>query len=117
MKVWAVVTGVLALGGAVAGAGLLAVRAQAKADSTTNALAMAERPTAVSRPSTSAATAAGPATPTTPAASSAPAAASAAVPAPVSPDALPRAITFHQTNTYNGAIVYVPDGCHDSYDL
>jgi hypothetical protein len=39
------------------------------------------------------------------------------MPPPVTPDALPRAITFHQTNTYNGAIVFVPDGCHDRYDL
>src|SRR4051812_29015625 len=40
-----------------------------------------------------------------------PQAASAAVPAPVSPESLPRAVTFHQTTTYNGAVVYVPDGC------
>jgi|GEM_PF-990081 len=118
MKIWAVVTGVLALCGVVGGAGLLAVRAQANADSTTNALAMAERlapaahtpspPSATARPALPVASAA---------AANSPAAASADVPAPVSLDALPRAITFHQTNTYNGAIVYVPDGCHDRYDL
>jgi len=111
MKIWAVMTGVLALGGAVAGAGLLAVRAQANADSTTNALAMAERPTPASRTPPPASAAA----PAAPSAADPPA--SAAVPAPVSPEALPRALTFHQTNTYNGAIVYVPDGCHDRYDL
>jgi hypothetical protein len=32
-------------------------------------------------------------------------------------DALPPALKFRQTNTYNGAIVYVPEGCHDTYDL
>ena len=32
-------------------------------------------------------------------------------------DALPPALSFRQTNTYNGAIVYVPEGCHDTYDL
>ena len=122
MKVWAVLTGVLALASAVAGAGLLAVRAQANADSLTNALALAERPTPASRtapgsaatpvatPPSASVSASLPATPAL-------AAPSAAAPAPVSLDALPRSITFHQTNTYNGAIVYVPDGCHDSYDL
>jgi hypothetical protein len=78
----------------------------------TNALAMAERPAPISRTSPSAARGA----PPTPSAFH-PAATAAAEPAPVPLDALPRAITFHQTNTYNGAIVYVPDGCHDSYDL
>lgn len=116
MKVWAVLTGVLALAGAVAGAGLLAVRAQANADSLTNALAMAERPTSASRTPPAASAATPGATPPSVGVRP-PAAPSAAAPAPVSLEALPRAITFHQTNTYNGAIVYVPDGCHDSYDL
>ena len=111
MKVWAVVTGVVALCGAVAGAGLLAVRAQANADSMTNALAMAERPTPASRPSPPASA------PAVPSAGSSAAVAAAAMPGPVPLDALPRALTFRQTNTYNGAIVYVPEGCHDSYDL
>jgi hypothetical protein len=110
MKIWAVMTGVLALSGAVAGAGLLAVRAQANADSTTNALAMAERSPPPSRTPPSAALASA-------SASSPPAVASAEMPAPVPLDALPRAITFRQTNTYNGAIVYVPEGCQDRYDL
>src|SRR4051812_25125953 len=50
-------------------------------------------------------------------ASATPQAASAAVPAPVSPESLPRAVTFHQTTTYNGAVVYVPDGCQGAYDV
>jgi hypothetical protein len=111
MKVWALATGVLALVGAVAGAGLLAVRAQANADSMTNALALAERPTPASRTPPSASASA------VPSAGSPPAVASAEIPPPVSLDALPPVITFRQTNTYNGAVVYVPEGCHDSYDL
>jgi hypothetical protein len=110
MKIWAVMTGVLALCGAVAGAGLLAVRAQANADSMTNALTMAERSTPVSRTAPSTA-------PALASAGSSPAVASAEMPAPVPLDALPRAVTFRQTNTYNGAIVYVPEGCQDRYDL
>jgi hypothetical protein len=118
MKIWAVATGVLALCGAVAGAGLLAVRAQANADSMTNALAMAERSTPASpTPPSGSAPALASAAPALASAESKPDVASAEMPAPVPLDALPRAITFRQTNTYNGAIVYVPEGCHDRYDL
>lgn len=41
----------------------------------------------------------------------------AGVPAPVSPEQLPRAVSFRQTTTYNGAVVYVPDGCQGAYDV
>lgn len=108
MKTWAVATSLLAIVGAVAGSTLLAMRAQANADSSTAALALAERTTPKARPIPRAPDSAKPA---------AAAQASASVPAPVSPDALPSVITFRQTNTYNGAIVYVPQGCHDTYDL
>ncbi|MES1183812.1 MAG: hypothetical protein ABUL60_08345 [Myxococcales bacterium] len=110
MKLWVVATSAVAIAGAVGVAGLLAVGAQANADSSTAALALAERtspkPPASARAAVS----------TTPAASP-PSAASAEVPAPVSLEALPRVVTFRQTNTYNGAIVYVPEGCRETYDL
>jgi len=105
MKLWAVATSLLAIAAAVAVAGGLAVRAQANADRSTAALALAERVTPRAPASLSAPASAAPA----PAASnSAPA---------VALEALPPALTFHQTHTYNGAIVYVPEGCHDTYDV
>lgn len=106
MKAWAVATGLFGVGGAAAVAVLLAMQAQANADSSTAALALAERttPKATATGAPSAKPAAAPT-------------ASANVPAPVSPDALPSVVTFRQTNTYNGAIVYVPQGCHDTYDV
>ena len=104
MKAWAVATSVLAVGGALAASGLLAIRAQANADSSTAALALAERTTAKPTATASVRAAAAPQ-------------ASAHAPAPVSPDTLPAVVTFRQTNTYNGAIVYVPHGCQDTYDV
>lgn len=106
MRAWAVATGLLGVGGTAAVAVLLAMQAQANADSSTAALALAERTT--------------PRVTATPTVSAKPAAAppvSANVPPPVSPDALPSVVTFRQTNTYNGAIVYVPQGCNDEYDV
>ena len=107
MRTWAVAAGLLGLGGAVVAAALIGQRAQASAEGLSNALAIAERITPSSAPRAASAVPAATATP--------PAAASAA--APVSLESLPRAVSFHQTNTYNGAVVYVPDGCHDAYDV
>jgi len=105
MKLWQVATSLLAIAAAVAAAGGLAVRAQANLDSSTAALALAERTTPKAPPTVARALAAPPA------------ASSAGVPAPVSPEALPKALSFRQTNTYNGAIVYVPEGCRGNYDV
>lgn len=139
MKAWAALTCVLALGGAVSVAVVLANSGSSTAENLAVTLAMAERPVA-------AATARAPITPAAPSAaapapapaaapppgpaSKAPAPSAAAVaapavaapaahaePAPMALDALPPALKFRQTNTYNGAIVYVPEGCHDTYDL
>ncbi len=117
MKAWAVAVGVSTLGSAIVGTALLGMRTQASADGLGNALASAEPPATVASTQASV-----PAAGTAPAAATAPAlpaaaAAVASVPAPVSPDALPQAVSFKQTSTYNGAPVYVPDGCHGSYDL
>jgi hypothetical protein len=108
MKVWAVATSLLAVVATVAVAVLLAMRAQANSDSSTAALALAERTT----PKTQASF-----TPAVSAQAAIIPPASASATAPVSLDALPRVISFRQTNTYNGAIVYVPEGCQGSYDL
>jgi hypothetical protein len=118
MKAWALATGVFAAGATAALAVLLAMQAQANADASTGALVLAERAAPVAAKS-SATSAAAPATPP-PSAPALPALApqtSADSPAPASPEAPPHAIGFRQTNTYNGAIVYVPQGCQGSYDL
>jgi hypothetical protein len=107
MKTWVVATGLLGLlGAAVAVVVLMGMRTMASADALTRDLAMADS-VQVAKPATASSSAAVPAA----------AQVSASAPAPVSPEALPRVVTFHQTNTYNGAIVYVPDGCHDTYDV
>ncbi|HKY38989.1 MAG TPA: hypothetical protein VJN18_23785 [Polyangiaceae bacterium] len=49
--------------------------------------------------------------------SAAPAAPSATGPAPVTPESLPATPSFRQTNTYNGNVVFVPEGCQGPYDL
>ena len=50
-------------------------------------------------------------------ASAAPAVPSATAPAPVTPESLPATPRFRQTNTYNGNVVFVPEGCQGPYDL
>ena len=40
-----------------------------------------------------------------------------AEPAPISPESLPATPRFRQTNTYNGNVVFVPEGCRGSYDV
>ena len=113
MKVWQVLTCVLALGGAVGAAVLLANSGSSTAENLAATLAMAEQPVAAATARTPAAPAAPSAIPAAPV----PAPTSPASAAPVALDALPPALKFQQTNTYNGAIVYVPEGCHDTYDL
>ncbi|HEX2875494.1 MAG TPA: hypothetical protein VHP33_29785 [Polyangiaceae bacterium] len=136
MKPLAVATCVLALGGAVSVAVVLANSGSSTAENLAATLAMAERPVAAATARATAAAAAPSAPAATPAtaasapAAPAPSAAAAAAPAVAAPaahssaepkpmalDALPPALSFRQTNTYNGAIVYVPEGCHDTYDL
>jgi hypothetical protein len=94
----------LAIGGAVAVTALMGLRAQASADGISSARVLAER----SIPATAASTSA---------AARAAQAAVTSAPAPVSPEALPRVVSFRKTATYNGAPVYVPEGCHDAYDV
>jgi hypothetical protein len=105
MNRWLLATG-LAIGGAVAVTALMSLRAQASADGLSSARVLAERSAPAAAPSTAAANSA-----------RAPAAAAASAPAPVSPEALPRVVSFRKTGTYNGAPVYVPEDCHDAYDL
>lgn len=111
MKAWAVAVGILAAGGALVGAAALGMRAQANAESESNALVLAERASlgsakraAEAAPVPPASVAPPPATP--PPATPPPAAKSANEP-----------LSFRQTVTYNGAPVYVPEGCNQSYDL
>lgn len=109
MKGLAIAAGLFVAVGVVIGAGLVALRAQASAESLTGALVAAElkaRPTGA-RPNS------GPVQSATPAPAPAPAAAaSAPLPAPVA-----GRVTFRQTNTFNGNVVYVPEGCSGAYDL
>jgi hypothetical protein len=105
MKAWALAVAFLAVAGALAVAVLAGMRAQTSAEHATNALVRAER------------------------AAPAPAAAPKAVPAPsavasvapsapsATPSAPPGSVTFRKTATYNGAAVYVPEGCHGAYDV
>lgn len=36
---------------------------------------------------------------------------------PLTPDALPKSVSYRKTITYNGAPVFVPEDCHGSYDV
>jgi hypothetical protein len=96
MRGWAVAAGAIAALGAVVGAGLLALRAQASAELLTSALVAAElknRPARIRAPA-----------PVQP-------------PASASVGTAPQALSFRQTSTYNGSVVYVPEGCSGSYDV
>lgn len=106
MKTWAVAASLLALVGAAVGlVVLMGMPTMATAGAISHELAALDSVDVMKRRSASAS-------------ASPPAqAASSDVPAPVSPDALPRAVSFHQTTTYNGAVVYVPDGCQGAYDV
>lgn len=106
MKIWAFAGGLLAVGGALAAAVLAGLHAQANAESATNALVLAER--APKAPSTATHSAA-------PIATTAPVVAPPPVTAP-SPAAADSP-KFRKTATYNGAAVYVPEGCQGAYDV
>ncbi len=119
MKVWALAASLLGVGGVVAGAVVLSgVQVRSQVNAFTDGLAPAEvvTPARSAPPIAAAAPAAGSA-PAVSASAATPAASAPSIPAPVSPEALPRAVSFHQTNTYNGAVVYVPDGCQGAYDV
>jgi hypothetical protein len=123
MKVWALAAGFTALGGAILAAGFAGMRAQASAESATNALVLAERaaPKASVKAATSApipaatvaAVAASAPSSVASVAPAVPAAAAKILPATPAPDAL----SFRKTSTYNGAVVYVPSGCQGAYDV
>ena len=124
MKLWAVAAAFTALGGAMLTAGFLGMRAQASAESATNALVLAER--AAPKPSTpGAAPAPIPATSAASAvtavavaaASVAPAAQTAAAAKDTPATDAPTRVSFRKTSTYNGAVVYVPSGCQGPYDV
>jgi hypothetical protein len=103
MKAWTVMVALVALSGAVVGAGLLGLRAQASAESASNALVLAEREAqAKSKADAAAAPEKAPDVPTT---------------RSIDLDALSPSVTFRQTSTYNGAPVYVPEGCRGAYDV
>jgi hypothetical protein len=97
MKAWAAAVALVALACAVVGAGVLGSRAQLQAEGLTASLAKAERN---AKP-----------------APAAPSASTANEPRPVALDALPAVPRFRQTNTYNGNVVFVPEGCRGAYDL
>jgi hypothetical protein len=103
MKAWAFAVGILGVGGALVGAAALGMRAQANAESASNALVLAERASVTSAKRAEV---------------SAPAPAPQPVETPPTPAAkAPSApLSFRQTVTYNGAPVYVPEGCSQSYD-
>jgi hypothetical protein len=109
MKGWAIAAGLVAASGALVVAGLAAVRAQASAEQLTGALVAAElraRPAEPARPA---------APLPAPPASVAPAASAALPSAAVSAASSP--VSFRQTNTYNGNVVYVPEDCSGDYDV
>jgi hypothetical protein len=114
MRGWAIAAGLVTASGALIVAGLAAVRAQASAERLTGALVAAElraRPTEPAAVAAAVAAAASPA-PAPPPGASAP---TADAPAPT-PPALPP-VSFRQTNTYNGNVVYVPTDCAADYDV
>jgi hypothetical protein len=102
MKVWTVLAALAALASAVLGAAFIATRAAATSSSATAALVLDAR---------------------NPKPESARAAASAErAPEPVTPESLAVAepatpVSFRQTSTFGGAVVYVPDGCQGPYDV
>jgi hypothetical protein len=98
----AIVVGSLAVGSALVVAAALGVRAQASAESASNALVLAERASL---------DAAKQALSARRAAAAPPSVAPVAEPPPSAP------ARFRQTSTYNGAPVYVPEDCHGPYDV
>lgn len=109
MSRWALAVGVVALGGALVGAAALGLRAQANAESASNALVLAER-ASLDEAKQSASGRSGAAAEPPPTAAAPPSAAAPAALPPASP-------SFRQTSTYNGAPVYVPEDCRGPYDV
>jgi hypothetical protein len=101
MKVWTATLALIALGGVVFGAAFAATRWRAGGQGISGALANA--------PPSEKSLQAHSQTPGT--------ASAAAEPAPISPESLASTPSFRQTNTYNGNVVFVPEGCHGPYDL
>jgi len=107
MKGVAIAAGLVAASGALIVAGFAAVRAQASAEQLTGALVAAElraRPAEPTKPAAAAA-------------QSAPAVAGVSAPAPAAVAPAPSPVSFRQTNTYNGNVVYVPHDCATEYDV
>lgn len=114
MKASALVLAFGAIAAAIVTAAFLGMRAQANAESASNALVMAERRSLsaqAGRPPAPAAPSAIPA-PSTAAVPSTVAVTSSVPSASVAPN-----VTFRQTSTYNGAPVFVPEGCSGAYDV
>lgn len=111
MKGWAVAAALLALGSAVIGVGV-ATRYGRVHESLAATLELA-RPPATSAAKRTPAPAASAAPDAVPTASSA----VSAAPSAVAAESLPALPQFRKTITYNGAPVYVPDGCRGRYDV
>lgn len=112
MKLWRAATALLALGGAVFGAAFVGARWHLRSDGLTAALADAPPPREPRRSEASAHVRLA-----TSAAARSTTSASTAVPAPVTPESLPTALTLRQTNTQNGNVVFVPEDCRGPYDV
>jgi hypothetical protein len=110
MKGWTVAAVLLALASAAVG---VAIATQA-GPGHSGLAATLERTAPVSAPSAAPSTTAAPpnATP-----ASAAAAAPSAPASAINPESLPALPRFHKTTTYNGAPVYVPEGCAGRYDV
>jgi hypothetical protein len=107
MRALAAAAGLLAVCGALLGAALLGMRAQANAESASGALVLAERALQAQIK----------ASPPTPPHAAAPAGSQSATSAVAAPAAAPKQVHFRQTTTYNGASVYVPEDCQGPYDV
>lgn len=121
MKAWALTAALAAICGAVVGSVAISARLQANAESLTNTLAAAERARATPRPAPAASVTAA-ASAATPVASVAHGekpneAAQAARDTQDEPGSPPLLVSFKPTLTYNGAPLYVPEGCRDAYDV
>ncbi len=102
MRGWAIAAGLGAAAAIAVIASLLALRAQASAESLTGSLVRAElraRPATPQPTPSAAAPKASPLTATAP-------------PAPATAN-----VTFRRTATYNGNVVYVPERCDGRYDI
>ena len=122
MKAASVLTALAVVGATAVTAAFLGMRAQANAESASNALVLAERRSLAARtavrPAAPAATSATPpvASPAAPPAAP-PRSATAVSAAAHGETEPPAAVTFRQTSTYNGAPVFVPEDCTGDYDL